>query len=208
MPKDLIVLTADKNTEYGIRGLLSRPASFGIRSIQLDIFVHPHHDPGCAREAQDFLRPFLRQYHHALVMFDRVGSGRETLSSEALSEEVRGRVAANGWGNRVEVIVLDPEIEVWVFVRSPKVEVCLGWPTSRKSLRRWLESCSLWGAHQTKPADPKAALERVLREIKKPRSSAIYRRLGEQVSVKGCTDSAFVKFRNVLAQWFPAASTK
>lgn len=125
MPKDLIVLTADKNTEYGIRGLLSRSASFGVRSIQLDIFVHPHHDPGCAREAQDFLRPFLRYYRHALVMFDSVGSGRETLSAEALSAEVRGRIAASGWGDRAEVIVLDPEIEVWVFPTSGQVERCL-----------------------------------------------------------------------------------
>jgi hypothetical protein len=208
MPKDLIVLTADKNIEYGVRGLLSRPASFGIRPIQLDIFVHPHHDPGCAAEAQDFLRPFVRHYHHGLVMFDDVGSGREAVAQDMLSEEVRGRLAATGWGDRADVIVLDPEIEVWVFAHSPKVEECLGWPAGRVSLRRWLESSGLWETNQGKPGDPKTALERVLGEIKKPRSSAIYRRLGEQVGIRGCTDPAFVKFRKILATWFPLGSSK
>jgi hypothetical protein len=204
MPKDLIVLTADKNTEYGIRGLLSRPASFGVRSIQLDIFVHPHHDPGCAREAQDFLRPFLRYYRHALVMFDRVGSGRETLSAEVLSAEVRGRIAASGWGDRAEVIVLDPEIEVWVFPTSGQVERCLEWPAGSPKLRRWLETRGQWQRNHSKPSNPKEAFELALRELKKARSSAIYRRLGEHVSPRGCTDPAFLKFSSVIAKWFPA----
>jgi len=208
MPKDLVILAADKNIDYGVQGLLRRPAVLGIRPVEFDTFVHPRHDPGCAREAHAFLRSLTQGYHHALVMFDRTGSGREALPGEALSNEVRGRVADSGWGERAEVIVLDPEIEVWVFAPSPKVEQCLGWPARRKSLRRWLESRGLWEGDHAKPSDPKAALERILGEIKKPRSSAIYKHLGEQVGIRGCTDPAFVRFRNVLAMWFPAGSTK
>jgi hypothetical protein len=208
MPKDLVILAADKNIDNGVQGLLRRPAALGIRPIQFDTFVHPRRDPGCAREAHAFLGLLTQEYGHALVMFDRVGSGRETAAGEALSEEVRGRLAAAGWGDRAEVIVLDPEIEVWVFAPSPKVEQCLGWPARRKSLRRWLESRGLWEGNHAKPGDPKAALERVLSEIKKPRSSAIYRRLGEQVGIRGCIDPAFVKFRNVLANWFPAGGAR
>jgi hypothetical protein len=204
MPKDLVILAADKNIDYGVQGLLRRPAALGIRPVEFDTFVHPRHDPGCAREAHGFLRPFIQEYHHALVMFDRVGSGREAAGG-ALSEEVRGRLAAAGWGDRVEVVVLDPEIEVWVFAPSPKVEQCLGWPARRKPLRGWLESRGLWAVNHPKPADPKMALERALSEIKKPRSSAIYKHLGEQVGVRGCTDPAFVKLCNVLANWFPAS---
>jgi len=32
-PKDLIVLVADKNMEFGLRGLLSRPEALGIRKL-------------------------------------------------------------------------------------------------------------------------------------------------------------------------------
>jgi len=41
MLKDLIILAADKNIEYGIRGLLSRPAALAIRPIQFEAIVHP-----------------------------------------------------------------------------------------------------------------------------------------------------------------------
>jgi hypothetical protein len=208
MPKDLVILAADKNTDHGIQGLLRRPAALGIRPVEFDTFVHPRHDPGCAREAHGFLRPLIQEYHHALVMFDHVGSGLETATGEALSEEVRARLVATGWGDQAEVIVLHPEIEVWVFAPSPRVEQCLGWPAGRKPIRRWLESRGLWEANQAKPGDPKAALERILSEIKRPRSSAIYKHLGEQVGIRGCTDPAFVKLRNALAKWFPAGSTQ
>lgn len=203
MPKDIVVLAADKNIDSAVRGLLSRPAALGIRPIQADTFVHPRHDPGCAREAHHFLRPFLGEYQHALVTFDRVGSGRESLSREELSEEVRSRISDHGWGERAAVIVLDPEIEVWVFAASPQVERCLGWPASKMRLRRWLEARGLWNRAEAKPRDPKAALERVLWEIKRPRSSAIYKCLGERVSFRDCTDPSFLRFRSVLANWFP-----
>jgi hypothetical protein len=206
MPKDLVVLAADKNTDYGLRGLLGRPASLGIRPIlaSTDTFVHPRRDPGCLNEAHDFLRPMLRDYRHALVVFDRMGCGREALSQARLADAVRGRLSASGWENRAEVVVLDPEIEVWVFAASLQVERCLGWPTKRLRLRRWLEERGAWGEGKSKPYDPKAALEIALREIRRPRSSAIYRRLGERVGMQGCTDPGFGKFREVLREWFPA----
>lgn len=202
MPKDLILLVADKNMDYGMRGLLSRPEALGIRRVETQIYVHPRHDPGCVREAHAVLRPFIRDYKHALVMFDRCGSGREGLPAAALSEEVRGRLATNGWEDRAEVIVLDPELEVWVFAASPHVERCLGW-RSRARLQRWLELQGLWDPGQPKPVNPREALERALFEMKRPRSSSLYQRLGQRVGVRGCVDPAFRKFRYTLAGWFP-----
>ncbi len=119
---DLIVLVADKNMDDGLRGLLTRPKALGIREIEARIFVHPRRDPACVRESDAFLRPFAGRYSRALVMLDRHGSGREALSAETLATEVRGRVALSGWDDRVEVIVLDPELETWVFASSPQVE--------------------------------------------------------------------------------------
>ena len=35
--KDLVVLAADKDMEYALKGLLSRPQALGIRKIEVDI---------------------------------------------------------------------------------------------------------------------------------------------------------------------------
>jgi hypothetical protein len=46
--KDLVVLAADKNTEFTVRGLLdSRTAALGIRRVVFDVYPHPERDPGC-----------------------------------------------------------------------------------------------------------------------------------------------------------------
>lgn len=203
MPKDLILLVADKNMDYGIRGLLTRPRAVGMRSVESQIYVHPRRDPGCVREAHEFLRPFTKDYRHAMVILDRAGSGREGLPANVLSDEVRGRLAANGWGERGEVIVLDPELEVWVFAASPDVEPCLGW-RGRTGLRQWLERQNLWLPGQAKPGNPREALEKALFEVKQPRSSSVYQCLGERASVLQCVDPAFRKFRDTLSRWFPA----
>ena len=202
MPKDLILLVADKNTDYGIRGLLRRPRALGTRPVDGQVYVHPRHDPGCVREAHGFLRPFVNDYTHAMVIFDRSGSGREALPADRLSEEVRGRLAANGWGDRAEVIVLDPELEVWVFAASPHVERCLGW-RGRAGLREWLERENLWLPGQPKPSNPREALEKALFEAQQPRSSSVYQCLGQRVSVLRCVDPAFRKFKDTLSRWFP-----
>lgn len=203
MPKDLVLLVADKNIHYGIRGLLSRPRALGIRPITAEIYVHPRRDPACARESHNFLRPFLNNFTHAVVMFDRVGSGRDEFSSEELSAEVEQSLATNGWGNRAEAVVLDPELEVWVFSPSPHVEGCLGWRRGNGDLRRWLEHQNLWNRNQPKPDNPREVLDKVLFKIRTPRSASLFECLGQRVSLRRCADPSFRKFRNTLVRWFP-----
>lgn len=203
--RDLILLVADKNTDYGLRGLLSRPAALGTRLVDAQILVHPHRDPGCLREAHDFLRPFARDFRHALVVFDREGSGREGRSADALENEVCARLAAAGWDDRANAVVPDPELEVWAFADSPHVERCLKWPHTRGTIRRWLERQNRWEEGRKKPDAPKDALDRALREIRRPRSSALYECLGKRVSVRGCEDRAFRKLVATLAAWFPSS---
>lgn len=55
--KDLVVLVADKNTEYTLKGLFTRNQSIGIRDISqsTDVFVHFQRDPGCYNQGIDFL---------------------------------------------------------------------------------------------------------------------------------------------------------
>jgi hypothetical protein len=54
-----------------------------------------------------------------------------------------------------------------------------------------------------KPRRPKEALETVLREVKKPRSSAIYGLIARKVSLANHRDAAFIKLVATLRDWFP-----
>jgi hypothetical protein len=203
-PEDLVVLTADKNIHYGLRGLLARPQAIGVRPIGADFLVHPRRDPGCVGEGHDLLRPLAARYKHAVVVFDLDGSGREADGRVRLETEVQGRLAASGWDDRAEAVVIAPELEAWVFSPSPQVETCLGWRRARGPLRGWLEGQGAWAAGQAKPGQPREALERALRAVNRPRSSALYECLGRRVGVTRCEDAAFRKLLQTLRAWFPA----
>jgi len=202
MPTDLVLLVADKNTEYGLRGLLSRPEALGIRPITWKAYVHPQRDPACAGKAHEFLRSFARDYHRALVVFDHHGSGRENRSAVDLESDVEQLLAINGWTDRAHVVAIAPELESWVFTSSPQVEACIQWPGPAR-LRNWLQSQGHWSEVHTKPKDPKAALEAALARVRRPRSSSIYECLGRSVGFETCNDRAFVRLRQILQTWFP-----
>lgn len=200
--KDLVVLVADKNMEQAVTGLLSRPQSLKVRPLDYDAFVHPRRDPGCLNDAHEFLRFQAKSYRHALVMFDWEGCGRDNLGAEALAEEVKERLAANGWQDRADAVVLDPELEVWVWSASPHVVDCLGWAHRQPTLRDWLAETNHWPADRPKPPRPKEAMEAALRQVRKPRSSAIYLELAQSVSLQSHTEPAFLRFTNLLQRWF------
>lgn len=65
--KDLVCLVPDRNVEYGLRGLLERNISLGIREITYDIYVHPKRDPGILNGASDFLQEFSSIYSYGIV---------------------------------------------------------------------------------------------------------------------------------------------
>ncbi|MCL6634881.1 MAG: hypothetical protein K6T29_03830 [Peptococcaceae bacterium] len=197
------MLVADKNMEYTIKGLLHRTPSLNIRRLTVDCFVHPEHDPGCLLHGHDFLRPFANKYSHALVMLDREGCGREQLSREALESQIEELLAHSGWGQRSAAIVIDPELEVWVWSNSPYVDQTLGWSERNPDLRTWLFKEQLIPGREAKPARPKKALELALRQAGKARSSSLFYQLASVVSLKRCTNPAFNKLMTTLQNWFP-----
>jgi hypothetical protein len=137
-------------------------------------------------------------------MFDREGCGNERLSGVDLEAEVEGRLQVNGWGYRAKAVVIDPELESWVWSDSPEVEKTLGWTGRTPVLRSWLNENGFLEAGVAKPARPKEALEAILRVVRKPRSSAIYQELARSVSLKRCVDAAFARLRATLQGWFPS----
>lgn len=198
--KDLVCLAADKNIEAAVSGLLTRPEALGIRDVTHDVVVHPRRDPGCYHEAHVFLRSFRGGYGHALVVFDRAWEGAPSQDAALLESSMRERLAADGWA---DVVVIEPELEVWVWSDSPHVDECLGWRGRNPDLRSWLRERALWPAGSIKPPDPKAAVEEALAAVRVPRSSSVYRNLARRVSVQRCSDPSFDRFRARLRDWFP-----
>lgn len=205
-PLDLIVLVADSNTENAVKGLLSRPEALGIRALSLDIVPHPERDPGCWLRAPELLRSFRVRYRYALVLLDRHGSGQEKKTRLEMEKDLGERLASD-WGDRAAAVVLDPELEVWLWSDSPHVEAVLGWKDRNPSLRSWLAEKGFMVEGTIKPSQPKEAVEKALRAVRKPRSSALYRELAGRVSFERCTDPAFARFKEVLRGWFGRENT-
>jgi hypothetical protein len=202
--KDLVVLTADMNTQFAVRGILSRHQSLRISKLDPDFFVHPQKDPGVYHNAHDFLRFAAKTHRHALVLMDREGSGQENKSREDLEGELEQALSRSGWDGRASAVVLDPEIEIWVWSDSSHVDHELGWLQQARGLRPWLQEKGFLGEGSLKPDRPKEAMEAALRSVRKPRSSAIYQALAEKVSLTKCQDPAFLKLKAVLQAWFSA----
>jgi hypothetical protein len=201
---ELLVLAADKNIEAAIEGLLNRPKSLGLRPVKSSkILVHPRRDPAVFRDCHQFLRSSLREAEFCLVIFDREGCGDERPRHE-LEAVAQCNLDSNGWQGRSSVVAIDPEVESWVWSDSHHVDRVLGWPCADAQLREWLVETGFLRPGEAKPGRPKEAVEAALRYSRTVRSSALYKKLAQNVSVDHCTDPAFQKLRRVLAEWFPA----
>jgi hypothetical protein len=201
---DLIVLGADADAEWPVRTLLEkRHAALHIRPISCKVIRCSGHDAGVYQLAKDLLRPYVKRADYALVMLDREGSGREKQTANRIELELEKRLERNGWssqdgGSRCAAIVLDPELEVWVWSRSPHVYTVLG--LDAQTLQQLLAGFER--GPEGKPRRPKEALQAALRRSGRPFSAAIFREWAEKVSLDA-HERAFDKFRSTLQVWFP-----
>ncbi len=202
--QDLIVLVADLDIKVAIEAILHRTKSLGIREISFQVDIFSKHDSGCYRFPHDFLRPFVRQFDYAMVVFDRHGCGREQRSREELAADVESLLEQNGWAERAAAIVVDPELEAWVWSRSPEVSAVLGWRGTTLDLWNWLTERGVVNLGDRKPRDPKDALHKTLRNTGKRPSAVIFRELAQRVGLRRCTDPAFSKLKKTFLHWFSA----
>jgi len=200
--KDLVVLVADNKIESAVKGLLTRDRSLSIRNVTTSIYKHPEHDPGCLLRGHEFLRPFVNQYAHALVLLDHEGSGYEQESRIVLEKNIEEKLSQSGWNDRAVAVVIEPEIESWVWSNSPHLDEILGWKGKDPSLRDWLGKRGHLHEKQIKPDKPKKAMEESLRFVRKPMSASLYLHLAQKVGIERCIDESFLKLKNTLQQWF------
>lgn len=204
--KDLWILVADADIEATMRGLLThRQAALGIRSIEFTIMRHLQRDPGCRRQAVSTARGYLNDHKYALVLFDKVGSGDEGAERQRIQHAVEGDLRRSGWGNRSKAIVIEPELETWVWSASANVGKVLGWNEGTGVLRDWLRDHHLWPEDEAKPPDPKSALRRAMRVKNRSPTAVTFMTLARRVGLSACEDPAFREVRETLQGWFPAS---
>ena len=199
--KDLLVLVADKSIGAAVDGVLSRPQSLGIREVSHDTMVHPRRDSGCFFRAEELLDSEQDAYAHALVILDARWGGAPAPDGPTLERMLESRLDRYaGW---LRAVVIDPELEAWVFARSPHVARVLGWSGGTDDMRATLQREGLWPDGELKPPDPKAAMDWLLRRARIPRSSSLFRDLAGAVTLRNCSDRAFTRLRTTLREWFP-----
>lgn len=181
--------------------LLSRPGDLGIRSISFVVERHMYHDAGCRTRCSDWLRRFINAYDYAIVVFDRDGCGSGG-TREEIQAEVESTLNINGWRDRCRAIVIEPELESWVWNSTQATARLLGWGRYSE-LRKWLENHDLWPKNSPKPPDPKQALDRVRKDKRLRRSATLFEDIAKEARMGQCQDTAFVEFKSTLQAWFP-----
>jgi hypothetical protein len=203
---DLIALVPDRDIDASLHGLLADPARLGIAATTYEIARHVRHDPGVRRECALFLRPYIRLARYALVVLDHEGSGHHGAPSD-LELDLQAKLTQNGWERRCAAVVIQPEVENWIWSDSRHVDTVLGWPVEGMDLRDWLVREGYLLVGQSKPQDPKGAMVAALRKARKRPSSAHYGALAASVDFRNCTDPAFQKLLSTLRAWFPGSES-
>ncbi len=210
--RDCLFLVADKNMEGMLKGFFSREGfhrALGCGRFDFnpreDLKVaHGQNDPGLYTKANEFLQPYASSHRHAVVVVDAEWSGSP--GEDAISQRLNEHLANAGWSDDNGcAVVIAPELENWVWQDSPHVCSALGSDKAFAALRAELQVKGFWQPNEVKPDRPKEAVEWVLRQSKKGRSSAIYQQLATRVTARGCTDHAFHTLRDALLRWFPPA---
>ena len=197
---DLFVLTADKHAEATMKALLRRHEALGIREITFTVARHPEHDSGCRVGSDQHVRPRMNSHEKAIVVFDKHGCGADSQTREEVQVATESRLNQN-WSDRCKAIVIEPEVEAWIWNQSDGLAEALGW-RNHANLEDWLKRQSLWPSNCIKPPNPKKAMDVALRFRRKPKSAATFSDLATILRFDHCIDPAFRDLRKVLQQWF------
>jgi hypothetical protein len=210
--RDLFVVVADLDAENVINTLLTKRQKALRIQLQFnpdrppegDLLRYAGRDSGCYKDAVDLLGGPLRTHRHALLIFDRHGCGADDRPRDEIEAEVEHKLQDSGWTQGAAcVIVIEPELESWVWNKSLHVPDVLGWKNDADGLRSFLAAQDLWADNDSKPSDPKEAMRQSLRKKRKPLGARLFSDLASKVAVGGCQDPAFQKFRQQLQHWFP-----
>jgi hypothetical protein len=197
-------LVADSQIAAMLKGFLGRSQchrSLGCGPFAfepaLDLVVDPTRDPGVYTRGFEVLATYTGSHRRAVVVLDAAweGSPGADRIRAKITEDLKVR-----WKEYL-VVVLDPELEAWIWQDNQHVATALG-VQSFSALRDDLEAAEFWRAGEPKPFKPKEAVEYALRRARIPRSSAVYQQIASRVSTRDCIDPAFRSLCDGLQAWF------
>ena len=164
--KDLALLVADKNMDFAMRGILTRNMSLGIRVISFETEIHPGRDGGVRTTGPETLALLKDQFYHGMIMLDWEGSGSDADRASILERELDSRLSRS-WGDRAKAIVIEPELDAWVWGADNAMGGVLGW-SEALGIRRWLTARGYRFDREKKPLRPKEALEELMVQLGQP----------------------------------------
>lgn len=207
--RDCIFLLADKNMQAAFEGFLTRQGfhqslccgAFDFDPRQDIVVAAGDNDPGLYTRGHELLRPYQTTHRHAVVVLDAEWEGSP--GKDAITQHISEQIKVTGWAEAaIQVIVIDPELENWIWQQNDHVARGLGFGNCTE-LMADPDLQQAWPNGQTKPSSPKEILESLLQKKRIPRSSAIYKQITSKVSVRQCQDTAFQLMADTLRVWFP-----
>jgi len=214
--RDIVWLIADLECEATIKGFLERPVfhlSLGCNpfrfSVQDDLLRDAQgKDPGVWKRAHELLRGKQSTHQYAVIILDKDWEGSP--GPTRIETNIVRNMKRSGWNQyRFEVIVIDPELETWIWQDNPHVDEAFEHvrpPSLRQKLATVKHKSSgqaLWPPGEAKPPDPKAAVEAVLSMYQLGPASPVFNEIASKIGVGQCQDAAFQKLRAALQRWFP-----
>ncbi len=201
MPRDLVILVPDKNTQYAIKGGIVRHLALGIRPLEVQFLTHPYRDGGVRTGGVALLALERRRFEHALLVMDYEGSGAGRQGVAELEADLDHQLSLM-WGDNGKAIVIEPEVDMWMWGAAYILGELFDW-SEPLHIRDWLVTKGYVFDTNGKPHRPKEALELVCRHQRIPRSSSLYEQIASRISLRRCSDSAFLRLSATLQEWFP-----
>ena len=199
---DLLLLLADGNMKAALEAALRRPDALGVRAgLTFKSIVHSGHDGGLRANGAALADTMRRHHLHVLMVLDYEGSGASVPPDEV--ESRLDQELSRNWPNCGKAIVIHPEFDVWAWGSDRAIAPVLGWDAQDGLIRDWLRHKSFEVSETGKPVRPKEALHEICRHLKKPRSSSLYGKLAERISLSRCSDESFKRLVDTLRRWFP-----
>lgn len=210
--RDVVFFVADGTMEQAFLGFLTRndkhkhynldTAPFDFDPAQ-DLIRIPGNDPGVFNSAPEWVLGHTSKHRHAVVVFD-LDHGTEYETSY-LRDDLTKRIRGTGWTeDRFKVIVIEPELEAWIWQRNQKVAKSLKFASVPEMVKAVQDAKIDWPDGQDKPSRPKEALEAVATKRRGIGfSSAIHKSITSVVSATACQDAAFQELKATLQAWFP-----
>ncbi len=208
MKRDCMFFVADLNMLEAFKGFLCRDQfhqSIGCGTFAFDPAQDIRHAGGVYdnlhTQAGELVQGFQTTHKRIVVAQDCAFEG--TPGQARIEANLGNQLAAVGW-TRGEffALAIEPELEQWLWQDSAHVEKALK-HQAPPSLKQTLIAAGHWKEGLAKPADPKAAMEWVVKRNRVIRSGATYSKITSKVSVKTCTDAAFLRLVAQLRTWFP-----